>query len=58
MRSKKARGSGIAGLGLGLYIAKGVVEAHGGRLRAESTPGETTTFRLTLPLAAEKRQAA
>ncbi len=58
MRSKKVRGSGIAGLGLGLYIAKGVVEAHDGQLWAESTPGETTTFHLTLPLAAEMRQAA
>jgi len=58
MRSKETRGSGVAGLGLGLYIAKGVAEAHGGRLWAESTSGETTTFHLTLPLAAEMRQAA
>jgi signal transduction histidine kinase len=58
MRSKETRGSGVGGLGLGLYIAKGVVEAHGGRLWAESTPGQTTTFRVTLPLATGMRQAA
>ena len=58
MRSKEARGSAVAGLGLGLYIAKGVVQAHGGRLWAESTPGETTTFHIALPVSAEMRQAA
>ena len=57
-RSKETRGSGVPGLGLGLYIAKGVVEAHGGRLWAESTPGETTTFHVALPISVDAREAA
>ena len=42
-----------AGVGLGLSIAKGLVEAQGGRLSVESTLGAGTTFFFTLPLAAE-----
>ena len=38
------------GSGLGLWISRGLVEAHGGRLQATSIPGEGTTFRFTLPL--------
>ncbi len=40
------------GSGLGLWISRGLVEAHGGRLTATSIPGQGTTFRFTLPLMA------
>lgn len=42
--------SGRHSAGLGLYIARGIVEAHGGNIAAESEPGSGTTFAFTLPL--------
>jgi PAS domain S-box-containing protein len=42
-----------SGLGLGLPISRSIVQAHGGRLWAESTPGEGTTFHLALPIDAD-----
>ena len=40
----------VAGLGLGLYIARQIAQAHGGQLRVHSRPGEGAEFVLSLPL--------
>lgn len=55
-RTRQAQEGRTPGLGLGLYIARGLIEAHGGRIWAESTPGKTTTFRFTLPFSTASDQ--
>lgn len=44
------------GVGLGLWIARAIVEAHGGRMRVDSSPGRGTTFHFTLPFADSERR--
>jgi signal transduction histidine kinase len=49
-RADGAVASGVDGLGLGLYLSKGIVEAHGGHIWAESAGvGQGTTFHVILP---------
>jgi len=52
-RGKQGRGH-LTGMGMGLPIARQVVEAHDGRVWVESRPGEGATFSFTLPLAREE----
>ena len=50
-RADKSRSRTTGGAGLGLAIARQLVEAHGGRIGVESEPGQGTRFTFTLPLA-------
>jgi signal transduction histidine kinase len=50
-RRAQRAGDERRGAGLGLWIARAIVEAHGGELRVESRVGEGTAFHFTLPFA-------
>jgi signal transduction histidine kinase len=47
--------SSEAGLGLGLFIARSIIEQHGGTIAASSTAGEGSTFTVRLPLMTERK---
>ncbi|HYN89057.1 MAG TPA: ATP-binding protein [Ardenticatenaceae bacterium] len=51
-RGKNVDDRRFAGMGLGLFICRGIAEQHGGQISASSTPGRGTTFHVALPLAA------
>jgi len=49
-RTGSALDEHVRGLGLGLYITKGLIEAHNGRIWVESVPRQRTTFHIRLPV--------
>ena len=53
-RAERSRSRDMGGTGLGLSIVKHIVQAHGGTVEVQSTPGEGSTFRLKFPLAPQE----
>ncbi|MDP9025215.1 MAG: ATP-binding protein, partial [Candidatus Eremiobacteraeota bacterium] len=55
-RASNARSKGISGSGIGLYVARKIVDVHRGSISVQSKENEGTTFTITLPLADFTRQ--
>ncbi|NCC35182.1 MAG: ATP-binding protein, partial [Chloroflexia bacterium] len=49
-RADASRQQTTGGSGLGLAIVRSIIEAHGGKVSVDSTPGEGTIFRIRVPL--------
>jgi PAS domain S-box-containing protein len=57
-RTSRAQTDAVPGVGLGLSIAKAIVDAHGGTIACSSVEGEGSTFSIELPLASVATAAA
>ena len=55
-KSDRSRGLDKNGVGLGLYIVKSIVDAHRGSISVSSVKGESTSFRVSLPLAKDTKK--
>jgi signal transduction histidine kinase len=54
-RASQPEKNGVAGTGIGLYISKQIINAHGGDIWAESVTGKGSVFNISLPLVSKTR---